>query len=623
MSEIKDSNHYKKQKGMLAVIILLILLMVIGYTFVMQRTYTINALSTEVNRDIATSDAVHELVNNRLDRDDFTKITSSKDKTSERYQEIQTYFNEIRSLNSTRYFYTATRNSNGDLIYVVDGLELDSEDFRNPGDLIEEEMIPYIEQALEGITVYSQNIVDTTWGPIFTACYPVYANDNPDEVIGAVCIEMDMASVYSLVEKNNHASIIMASIAFIMMVILAIVWYSVYQKQKKVLADAAVAADAANKAKSTFLFNMSHDIRTPMNAIIGYAELAEEHLNEPNLLGDYMQKIHTCGERMLSILDNVLELSRIENGKVILEETAVNISDSLDSVLDMFYKSVDEKNLRLTVQKNIIYPYVYMDDSHMSEIYLNLISNAIKYTGNGGEISCEISQTDDYMPGWCMTEFVIKDNGIGMSKEYQSHIFESFSRERTSTISGVEGSGLGMGIVKQLVDLMNGSITVESEIGKGSTFTVRIPLRIASEQEMKPKRASLVNNSISLRGKRILLAEDNDLNAEIAMELLQEQGLIIERAVNGVECVEMLEKSKDGYYELILMDIQMPVMNGYEATEKIRKLSNQVKASIPIIAMTANAFAEDKSKAKSVGMNDHIAKPIDMSVVITTLQKYL
>lgn len=612
-----------KRGGGLIVFMLIIVLLTVAYTFIMQKTYTKNALNTEVDRDTTSSDAIHVLVNNRLDREDFSETASETDMQTERYKEIQKYLNEIRNLNSTRYFYTATRNDEGRLIYLVDGLELGSSDFRKPGDYIEDEMITYIERALAGEIVYSQDIVDTTWGPIFTACYPVVANDDPESVIGALCIEMDMASVYGLVKKNNHDSIIMALVAMLVLIILCFSAYDTYQRQKKTLADAAMAADSANKAKSTFLFNMSHDIRTPMNAIIGYAELAEGHLKEPALLEDHMKKIRSCGERMLSILDNVLELSRIENGKVILEETVLNISDALDSITDMFFKALDEKKQVLTVTKSIQFPYVYMDEPHMSEIFLNILSNAVKYTGNGGRITCDLKQYPHERDGWCMTEFVVTDTGIGMSDEFQAHIFEFFSRERNSTVSGIEGSGLGMGIVKQLVDLMDGTIEVKSRQGKGSRFTIRVPLRIASEAEMQPKRAETIETDASFTGKRILLAEDNDLNAEIAIELLQEQGLIVERAENGVVCLDMLEKAEPDRYSLILMDIQMPEMNGYDAAKKIRRLSDKSKANIPIIAMTANAFAEDKSEALSVGMNAHVAKPINMNILLATLREYL
>lgn len=254
---------------------------------------------------------------------------------------------------------------------------------------------------------------------------------------------------------------------------------------------------------------------------------------------------------------------------------------------------------------------------------LNLVSNAIKYTPEGGKIHCSIKQYPYPDEGWVYQEFSVEDNGIGMSEEFQKQIFESFARERSSTMSGIEGTGLGMGIVKNLVDLMNGTISIKSKVGEGSTFTFRIPCRVASYEDTQPKRAVGSFGENKIKGKRILLAEDNDLNAEIAIELLSEEGFEVDRAEDGVKCFELLEKAPAGHYSIILMDIQMSVLDGYSATSKIRKMSDPEKANIPIIAMTANAFAEDRKRALDVGMNDHVAKPIDMNVLIPTLEKYL
>ena len=486
---------------------LVVVMLIAVYTFILQKSYAHNTLEAAVERNISCSDGMHQVISNKFTREDYAEINDRADMKLERYQELQKSLNELRSLNSTRYLYTAKRDADGRLIYLVDGLDL--------------------------------------------------------------------------------------------------------------------LAEAANQAKSTFLFNMSHDIRTPMNAIIGYAELAGNHLEEPEVLHGYMENIRICGKKLLSIIDNVLELARIENNETMLEESATNVEDMLDSCLLMFHVSLEARHQVLSTVKDIRYPYVYMDSSHVSEIILNIISNANKYTGEGGSIRCALSQKPMEKDGWCMMTIAIADSGIGMSEKFQQHIFESFTRERSSTISGVDGTGLGLGIVKKLVDLMGGTIEIHSVLGEGSTFTVRIPCRIAREEDAKARRASVPLDKTNLAGKRILLAEDNDLNAEIARELLGEEGLVVERADNGVACVELLEKAPAGYYDLILMDVQMPVMNGYEATGKIRKLQDKSKAQIPIIAMTANAFAEDRQKALSVGMNDHVAKPIDMNTLIPVLQKYL
>ena len=382
-------------------------------------------------------------------------------------------------------------------------------------------------------------------------------------------------------------------------------------------------AESANRAKSTFLFNMSHDIRTPMNAIIGYADLASRHLDDPAKLEKYMENIQVCGQNLLMLLNNVLDLARIENDKTEIEYSVSDVEKDFRNCIAMFQNQADSKGQTLTVTAQLQHPYVYADIPHLTEICTNLVSNAVKYTGAGGTIRCDVTQKPGEKEGWCDTVVTVADNGIGMSQEFQKHIFEPFERERTSTVSKVEGSGIGMGIVKKLVGLRGGTVEVESRIGVGSTFTVTIPCRIASEDETQAKRETNPSDQKCLCGTRILLTEDNDLNAEIATELLQEEGCTVDRAKDGVECVDMLEKAANGTYQLILMDIQMPVMNGYDAARKIRGLDDPQKANIPIIAMTANAFTEDRQVALDAGMNDHIAKPINMNVLVPTLRKYL
>ena len=623
-------NKKRHHVGDFVLLFLTAVLFIAVYTYILQRNYSQNTLDAAVERDIACSDAIHKVVSNRFTQEDFLEINTREDMDFSRYKQLQESLNELRTLNSTRYLYTAKRGADGKLIYLVDGLDLGADDFAYPGTYIEEEMIPYIESALSGETIYSQEIVDTTWGHIFTACYPVRANGGSGDIIGALCMEIDMESSYRFLEKSNQSSIGVASFAILVAVLTMISWYLAYQKQKEKdriqheeLEKTAEAAEAANRAKSTFLFNMSHDIRTPMNAIIGYAELAGKHLSDSDKLNEYIKNIQVCGKKMLSIIDNVLELARIENNKAVLEESITKADDSLDSCVIMFQNSIKEKHQELIVDKEIQYPYLYMDNAHVSEIILNILSNAIKYTGEGGKICCSLKQKPYEKEDWCLLEISVADNGIGISEDFQQHIFESFSRERTSTASGIEGTGLGMGIVKKLVDLMKGTIEVESKLGEGSTFTVRIPCLIAKQEEISEKRLIKKEDKKSLAGKRILLAEDNDINAEIAMELLKEEGLILERAENGVICVEKLEKAPEGYYDLILMDVQMPDMDGYDATRKIRRLDDPEKAKIPIIAMTANTFSKDRKMALSSGMDDYVSKPVDMNLLVPLLEKYL
>ena len=382
-------------------------------------------------------------------------------------------------------------------------------------------------------------------------------------------------------------------------------------------------AESANHAKSTFLFNMSHDIRTPMNAIIGYADLASRHSDDPAKLKKYMENIQVCGQNLLMLLNNVLDLARIENDKTEMEYSVSDVDKDFRNCIAMFQNQADSKGQTLTVTTHLLYPYVYVDIPHLTEICTNLVSNAVKYTGACGTIHCDVTQKPGKKEDWCDMVITVADNGIGMSQEFQKHIFEPFERERTSTVSKVEGSGIGMGIVKKLVGLMGGTVEVESKIGVGSTFTVTIPSRIASEEEAQAKREINPSDKKCLCGTRILLTEDNDLNAEIAAELLQEEGCTVDRAKDGVECVDMLEKAANRTYQIILMDVQMPVMNGYDAARVIRRMGDPQKANIPIVAMTANAFSEDRQAALDAGMNDHIAKPINMNILVPTIRKYL
>ena len=394
-------------------------------------------------------------------------------------------------------------------------------------------------------------------------------------------------------------------------------------RQEEELREAKLKAECANKAKSSFLFNMSHDIRTPMNAIIGYAELASRHLREIDKLGRYLEEIRICGKELLSMLGNVLDLARIENSKVEMEYTVSNVHECFENCVIMFRQQAESKNQTLSLTEQIMYPYVYMDVPHLSEVCLNIISNAIKYTNTGGTISCNVLQESCEKEDWCNMIITITDNGIGMSEEFQKRIFETFERERNTTLSHIDGSGIGMGITKKLVELMDGTIEVKSKQGEGSTFTVTIPCRKASKEETLAKKNSNLCNKNCLNGVRILLVEDNEINTEIATELLKEEGCIVETANDGVACIDLIEKADADYYKMILMDIQMPVMNGYDATLTIRKMKDTKKARIPIIAMTANAFAEDVEKVLSVGMNAHVAKPVDMNILVPTMMKYL
>ncbi len=624
----KSFFYNKFYNGML--IILIAILFVSVYTFVLQKTTNKNTLNNTIKENSKRTDAMYEGVQKFLTKEDFSQINDESDMKSEQYVKLQGHLNEIRSMNSTRYFYTAKKNSKGKLIYLVDGLDYGADDFAYPGTSIEKEMVPYINKALSGEKVYSQDILDTTWGHIFTACYPIKDN-NSNEIVGALCIEMDMESTYTFIEKCNQKALVAAVSGSVVVIIILMCSCLYLQNEHKKRDERAIALEnmanvalSADRAKSTFLFNMSHDIRTPMNAIIGYLNLARRHLDDKAKLIDYMDKIDNCSANLLSLLNNVLDLARIEGDEVVIENVPLNIEEVFRDCIEMFESTAEKNKQHLTISCNLSNPQVYMDSTHFSEILMNLISNALKYTSSNGTIHCEIHQEfleqDDMQTNII---FSVADNGIGMTKEYQAKIFDAFSREKNSTEGGVEGSGIGMAIVKKLVDAMSGSIAINSELSKGSTFTVTIPYRLVQEINTHHNTVCEKKEESFLKGKRILLAEDNDLNAEIAVTLLEEEGLLVDRVVDGVQCFETIEACADGYYSMILMDIQMPRLDGYQATAKIRKLEDKEKANIPIIAMTANAFSEDKEKAISVGMNDHVAKPIDMNILISTILLYI
>lgn len=392
------------------------------------------------------------------------------------------------------------------------------------------------------------------------------------------------------------------------------------ENQKKALENALTMAEHANRAKTVFLNNMSHDIRTPMNAIIGFTSLAEANAGDKDHVIDYLKKIHISSKHLLSLINDVLDMSRIESGKVKLEESDVHLPDILEDIRSIIYSNMHARQQELQIDLQVVHEDIVADRLRLNQVLLNIISNSVKFTPVGGRISISVSEFPSERAGCAGYEFRIKDNGIGMSEEFQKHIFDSFTRERTSTESGIQGTGLGMAIAKNIVDMMGGNITLKSEKDKGTEFCVRIECAL-SKNKKEQDTGNTHGFMKKYTGRRVLLAEDNELNREIITAILEELGLEVDFAENGSQAVEKLTAAADGYYDLIFMDIQMPVMNGYEATKTIRGLDDKKKANIPIVAMTANAFEEDRKRAYEVGMNGHIAKPIEIDVIIKNLDR--
>ena len=458
--------------------------------------------------------------------------------------------------------------------------------------------------------------------------------DMPEDSLTIECEIPNNTWYFDIVPSNGWIPVsywlLAIAASYIFSLLVATIYYQISSKkhrEKQYAADlkkAAELAKSANEAKTRFLFNMSHDIRTPMNAIIGFSGLLEKNLQNGEKAKEYLGKICSSGNLLMTIINQILEIARIESGTTALQLKAEDINTVFHTVNTVFEEDIRKKNLQYSADLDVYHTFIFCDRVKLQEIMLNIISNAIKYTSDGHAVHVKIYEKDSEDPRKARFIFNCEDTGIGMSEEYLPHIFEEFSREHTTTENKVAGTGLGLPIVKSMIELMGGSIQVESTQGVGTKFTVDISFDMASESDVYRDQISEQPDILEkLEGKRILLAEDNDLNAEIAIELLAEQKIITDRAEDGAECLDKLEKADSGYYDMILMDIQMPVMDGYDAAARIRRMKDEKKASIPIIAMTANAFAEDRQKAISMGMNDHVAKPIDMNVLLPVIAKHI
>ena len=598
-------------------VLLAAILMISVYTVVLQRSYGCIAEEAAVARDTKCADVIHQVVSDKFNRNDFQTITTKADMETARYQELQQELNELRRLNSTRYLYTAKRGDDGRLIYLIDGLDLDAEDFAYPGTYIEEEMIPYIDAAMNGQTIYSSEIVDTTWGHIFTACYPVVSSDGSGDIIGALCMEMDMEDTYAYLEKSSQSSFKTACVAVAVSILLAGWSYMILRRQRQrdmeyqeKLQKAAVAANAANRAKSTFLFNMSHDIRTPLNGIMGLLKIDKDHFEDRELVRANHDKMLVAADHLLSLINDVLEVSKLEDGNIELAHQPMSLADVSQEVGTIIGERTAEAGIRFEFQaQELPVVWVYGSPLHLRQIFLNIYGNCIKYNREGGSVTTQV-QCLGAAHGRVTYRWTISDTGVGMSQEFLKRIFEPFAQERADARSVYQGTGLGMTIVRGLVEKMNGTIEVTSREGEGSTFVITLPFEIAPEQQPERPDESAAEEAKSIRGLCLLLVEDNDLNAEIAQTMLEDEGAQVTVAANGKQAVERFQSSPPGTFDAILMDVMMPVMDGLAATRAIRALDRTDAASIPILAMTANAFKEDAEKCFAAGMNAHLTKPL-------------
>ncbi|MDD6190058.1 MAG: ATP-binding protein [Firmicutes bacterium] len=638
-------------KSPIVIAVLFMTLQIVCYTWILQTNYSKDTLESAIERNTLRMDSVNDSVSGAFDDDDFTSITAEEDMESERYIAFQENLNSIREMKNLRYLYTAGRNEEGNLVYLIDGLDMSVDDFACPGTVIEDEMIPYIEDALKGEKSYTDKIIDTSWGHIYAACYPVYSKEKPNKVVGALCMELDMESTYSEIEKNNKKAVIAALVAIIitsLLTIMAFMWMrwvnkreiqqrneldEAYEKAAKTnfeleqarrdMEKALHAAETANRAKTDFLSKMSHDIRTPLNGIMGLLEMDERHPDNKELIEENRGKIKVAASHLNSLLNDILQLSKLENGDVELAQEVFDMNVLAEEIITITAIEAEERGIKFNhgdCREKIEAPYVYGSPLHLRKIFLNIFSNAIKYNKPGGSISCSItceSVDDDTVEYSC----TVSDTGIGMNSEFLEHIFEPFSQEHSDARSTYQGTGLGMAIVKTLVDRMNGTVEIDSEEGVGTTFVVTIPFKIAEESEIRVDEAD--DSEVSIENLMILLVEDNELNMEIAQLLLEDAGAVVTKAFDGRQAADIFAGNPAGTFDVILMDVMMPVMNGIEAAKVIRMMDSEDASTIPIIAMTANAFEEDRQATKDAGMNAHLSKPLDSREVLRTIVKYV
>ncbi|WP_322151019.1 hybrid sensor histidine kinase/response regulator [Paratractidigestivibacter sp.] len=765
---------HAKDSAIFIVVVLVAVLAFAVYTAALTATLAQEVLDNAVEENTSRADAMHAVLNGQLSDEDFTQINTADDMDTELYEELQARLNQIRNMNSIRYFYTAKRNVDGRLVYVVDGFDRESagSDFRRPGDLIEDEMVPYISQALAGQAVYSQEIIDSDWGHIFTACYPITSNET-GEVMGVLCIEADMEGTYTFIASRQQTLVNTGIVAgFIVLGLLGLAFWRIHrirarEKQdqdaivevnkrlqealtestehaevvsalatmyatilqinlvdhsyatidstplvssvvgkkgtiddvvdavldtfvtesmrgqmaeffdvstvaermgssdtimaeyrdthgrwlqsryiaksrdaagavtevlycardftdekrleldlRDQLQKAAEEARRANVSKTSFLRRMSHDIRTPLNGIIGMMHVMDRYEDDPAKQVECKEKILHSADYLLDLVNNVLDLSKLESGAMELEHKPFHLGKMLLASLPVVETNASENGLTFVGGReasHMVHMNLLGSPTHVNRVLMNLAGNAVKYNRPGGTVKVYVDEiaSDDNTATY---QFHCEDTGLGMSEEFQKHAFEPFSQEGKQTTTSFSGSGLGLSIVEDLVEKMGGSLEFTSKENVGTQFVVTLTFDL-DKSAADPVAIPAPATGVDVSGCRALLVEDNALNMEIAHMMLEELGLVVNEAGNGQEALDAFKASELGSIYFIFMDVMMPVMDGLEATRQIRALHRADAATVRIIAMTANAFAEDKQACLNAGMNAHVGKPIELAAV--------
>lgn len=568
--------------------------------------------------------AIYNSVDSNLDIKSFDAVKNNKDMNSTIYKEHQEFLNSIRHATGVRYLYTAKRNDKGEIIYLVDGLDLGASDFAFPGTKLEDEVLPTMERALEGKVILPDSIIKTNWGKIFVAYFPIHAGQNHrGDVIGLLGMEFDANHQYDTYLKS---AIFTPIVAIITCLLAMLIMVKFYRKITDLYNKATVYAQNASNAKGRFLSNISHEMRTPLNAISGMTKIGKESINSKDEVTMCFDKIDTSVNYLTNLINDVLDISRIESGKTKIENKPFNLDVLIKNMITIIQNQADEKEINFVCKYDLKSLYLMGDELHLQQILINIIGNAIKYTHKKGKVEVIISDIDTNN-NKSKVHFTIKDNGIGIEAKQLPTIFQAFERADNALEQQYKGTGLGLAISYNLVKMMGGELKVESEVNKGSSFFFELELNKINEEEynkyLKLKNKYPNHNIEKTRGIRILLAEDNEINREISKYVLEKNGIIIEEAVDGKEALYKFGQSDKNYYSAILMDIKMPVMDGHEATKAIRTSEHPNAKDIPIIAVSANAFEEDIERSIKSGMNAHISKPIDFDELIKVLDKYI